>query len=133
MELEKTLRFFLSAYILSLKHPAPHDVKTLSGNKQEEVLEEINQIGLGNPDGQGNLRELFTKWRTPLLISTSLAAFQQLTGHSNVLNYTADIFHLSGFKGGAPVVVLGIVKVIATAVAIVWVSGKWLVLRKYTS
>lgn len=70
---------------------------------------------------QGSLRELLTKWRIPLVITTALAVFQQLTGHANVLNYTSDIFQLSGFKGAAPAVVLGVVKVIATLVAILWV------------
>lgn len=91
--------------------------------QQDDVDRELSEIERSNSDTDGSLEELLTKWRMPLLVTTSLAVFQQLTGHSNLLNFTSDIFLLSGFRGAAPAVVLGVVKVIATIMAILWVRN----------
>lgn len=77
---------------------------------------------MSEANAKGSLRELVTHWCMPLVITTSLSVFQQLTGNSNILAYTADIFRLSGIRGTAPAVVLGMIKVIATLVAILKVS-----------
>lgn len=84
---------------------------------------ELLEIERTDSDTDGSLKELLTNWRIPLLVTTSLAVFQQLTGHSNLLNFTSDIFRLSGFRGTAPAVLLGVVKVIATTIAILWVRS----------
>lgn len=88
---------------------------------QDEVDAELFQMEIGNAGAKGSLLELVTKWRTPLVITTTLAVFQQLTGHANVLNFAGEIFLMSGFRGAAPAVVLGVVKVVATILAIVLV------------
>lgn len=90
---------------------------------QDEVDAELLQMEIGNAGAKGSLRELITKWRTPLVITTTLAVFQQLTGHANVVNFAGDIFRMSGFRGAAPAVVLGVVKVVATVLAIVLVRN----------
>lgn len=74
---------------------------------------------------QGSLRDLVVHWRTPLLITTLLAVFQQLTGNANILNYTSEIFEMVGLRGSMPIVVLGLVKVVATLVAILKVSSEY--------
>lgn len=84
---------------------------------------EIRQIELSDRDAQGSLRELLTKWRLPLLVTTTLAIFQQLTGQTNVLNFTVEIFQASGFGViAAPALWLGSTKVIFTIIAIMYVS-----------
>lgn len=88
---------------------------------QDEVDAELLQMEIGDAGAKGSLKELITKWRKPLVITTTLAVFQQLTGHANVLNFAGDIFRMSGFRGAAPAVVLGVVKVVATVLAIMWV------------
>lgn len=69
-------------------------------------------------ESTGGVGELVKAWGTPLAITTSLAILQQLTGNGNILNYTAAIFHMAKVNGPAPVVMLGVVKVLATMVAI---------------
>lgn len=77
---------------------------------------------LSEANVESSLRELLSTWRKPLVITTSLAVFQQLTGNGNILNYTAEIFRMARVRGPAPAVTLGVVKVLATAVAIFKVS-----------
>ena len=90
---------------------------------QDDVDAEMRQIELSERDAEGSLRELLTQWRPSLLVTTTLAVFQQLTGQTNVLNYTAEIFRASGFAAiAAPAVWLGSIKVIFTIVAIAYVS-----------
>lgn len=73
---------------------------------------------LSEKDSRGGLIDLLNTWRTPLAITTSLAVLQQLTGNGNILNYTQAIFQMAQVRGPAPVVTLGVVKVLATVVAI---------------
>lgn len=68
---------------------------------------------------KGSLRELLNCWRKPLIVSTSLAVSQQLTGNAVILNYTAEIFRMAGVVGSVHTVVLGGVKVLATVIAII--------------
>lgn len=92
--------------------------------------EEILHIELSDQDAQGSLRELLTQWRLPLTVTTTLAVFQQLTGQTNVLNFTVDIFQASGFGAiAAPAVWLGSIKVVVTIIAIAYVSRS--VAQKY--
>ncbi|CAM9359074.1 unnamed protein product [Ascophyllum nodosum] len=98
------------------------DVLIKIRNSQDEAEAELREIELNDPEAKSSIRELLTKWSVPLMITTTLAIFQQLSGHANVLNFTEDIFEGSGFEGPAPAVILGIVKVIATIVAIMWVD-----------
>lgn len=78
---------------------------------------------LSDPESTGSLGELVTRWRAPLAITTSLAVLQQLTGNGNILNHSPSIFRMAHFKGPAPVVMLGVVKVVATVVAILKVMS----------
>eukprot|EP00903_Cladosiphon_okamuranus_P016879 g15562.t2 len=92
-------------------------------NNQGDVDAEIRQIEQSDRDAQGSLRELLTQWRLSLLVTTTLAVFQQLTGQTNVLNFTAEIFRASGFAAiAAPAVWLGSIKVIFTIIAIAYVD-----------
>eukprot|EP00752_Nemacystus_decipiens_P003743 g3448.t1 len=92
-------------------------------NSQEDVDAEIHQIELSDWDAQGSLRGLLTQWRLPLVVTTTLAVFQQLTGQTNVLNYTVQIFQASGLAAiAAPAVWLGTVKVVLTIIAIAYVD-----------
>lgn len=90
---------------------------------QEEVDAELRQMELSDRDAQGTLRELLTQWRLPLLVTTTLAVFQQLSGQSNVLNYMAEIQQASGFAAiAAPAVWLGCVKLFFTSLAIFFID-----------
>lgn len=73
-------------------------------------------------NAEGSLRELLCFWWKPLIVTTSLAVLQQLTGNANILNYAAEIFRLAGITGTAPALWLGLVKVVATLIAILKVS-----------
>lgn len=101
--------------LISFCHPWTH---------QDEAYSELRDIELNDPDAKSTVKELLSKWPIPLLITTLLAIFQQLSGHTNVLNFTADIFEVSGFEGPAPAVLLGFVKVVATVLAILWVRSR---------
>lgn len=96
---------------------------SLLAASQEDVNIEIREIELIDRDTTGSLRELLTEWGAPLAVTTTLSVCQQLTGQSNVLNFTQEIFRKSHFRAAAPAVVLGVVKVISTIIAIVYVSS----------
>lgn len=80
------------------------------------------QIELSERDAKGTLSELLTEWRLPLLVTTTLAVSQQLTGQTNILSFTAAISRASGFRTTAPAVILGVVKVVMTIITIAFVS-----------
>lgn len=82
----------------------------------------MSQIELSDQSAKGSLRELLTEWRLPLLVTTTLAVVQQLTGQSNILSFTAAISRASGFSATTPAVVFGTIKVAATIVTIAFVS-----------
>lgn len=113
-------------------HSGTASTKLLFLFGQDDVDAEIRQIELSDRDAQGSLRELLTQWRLPLLVTTTLAVFQQLTGQTNVLNYTVEIFQASGLAAiAAPAVWLGSIKVVFTIFAIAYVSRQSL--PPYTS
>lgn len=93
----------------------------------------MRRIELSDLNARGSLQELVSTWPVPLLVTTTLAVFQQLTGQANVLNFTVDIFEASGFRGPAPAVWLGLVKVVYTIVAITYVSFNSPVDKRATS
>lgn len=90
---------------------------------QGDVDLEIREIEFVDRDSTGSLKELLTEWGAPLAVTTTLSVCQQLTGQSNVLNFTQEIFRKSHFRAAAPAVVLGFVKVLSTIIAIVYVSN----------
>lgn len=80
------------------------------------------QIEVSDRGATGSLRELVTEWRLPLLVTTTLAVFQQLTGQCNILSFTAAISRASGFRTTTPAVIFGAIKVVVTVITIAWVS-----------
>ncbi|CAM9247455.1 unnamed protein product, partial [Hapterophycus canaliculatus] len=91
-------------------------------NNEEEVNLEIREIEFIDRDTTGSLKELFTEWGAPLAVTIILSVCQQLIGQSNVLNFTQEILRRSHFRAKAPAVVLGVVKVVSTVIAIIYVD-----------
>lgn len=91
---------------------------------QEAVDAELMAMELTEADGKGNWWELLTKWRMQLIIATALAIFQQLTANANLLNYSQLVFETAGCQDCSPAVVLGVVKLVATVVAVVEASAE---------
>lgn len=104
------------------KHAEAKAVLVQIRSSQEEIDAELFQMDSTEKESTGGVGELVKAWGTPLAITTSLAILQQLTGNGNILNYTAAIFHMAKVNGPAPVVMLGVVKVLATMVAILKVD-----------
>ncbi|KAM4625648.1 solute carrier family 2, facilitated glucose transporter member 10 [Polymixia lowei] len=103
---------------------AERDLMSPVDNPEDDTKHSSNRL---DKNIQCNVTYLFQRkdnMRTRTIIGLGLVLFQQFTGQPNVLFYASTIFHSVGFQSNASAVLasvgLGVVKVIATLIAMVF-------------
>lgn len=113
----------------------PHSPRWLATKgRLDEALHSMRMLGVPDPDAElkaivesvhvgtaASEEPLFLwRYRTPILLTFGIAAFNQLSGINAVMYYANDIFAYGGFNrvsGGLQAVVVGAVNMVFTLVA----------------